>query len=262
MKPGGLYLNSPGLRNDPAQYDDLVGEWWACRGAFATLHWIAAARARLIPPAPRRDAVLLDVACGGGLLVPHLAGTGYRHIGVDLSATATRVAREHGLTAVSRGDVRALPIGAEAADVVVAGEVLEHVDDLAQVVGECARVLRPGGTLVLDTVAATRLARFLVVTVGERVPGVLPKHLHDPALFVDRHVLVRECARHGIDLQLRGLRPSRDVLAWLARRRSWVRMIPTRWTAVLFQGVGVKRPPPESEIAGWGRRCVTGRARG
>jgi len=37
------------LRNDVRQYDDLADQWWADRGAFAMLHWIAAARA-----APRR----------------------------------------------------------------------------------------------------------------------------------------------------------------------------------------------------------------
>jgi hypothetical protein len=34
-------------RNDPAQYDDLIGEWWRPHGAFAMLHWIAEARSSL-----------------------------------------------------------------------------------------------------------------------------------------------------------------------------------------------------------------------
>lgn len=233
---------NPRVRNDPALYDELADQWWARRGAFVTLHWLAAARARLIPPAPRPGAVLLDVACGGGLLAPHLADTGYRHIGIDYSPAATRVARAHGVSAVTRGDVRALPIGNEVADVVVAGEILEHVEHPSQLVGECARVLRPGGTLVLDTVAATTLARFLVVTLGERVLGLLPTHIHDPALFIDRDALVHAAAEHGIALRLQGLRPNRSVLAWLAHQRETVQMIPTRSTTVLFQGIGTKHP--------------------
>jgi len=42
------------LRNDSAQYDALAGEWWRPTGVFAMLHWLAAARARLVPPAPGR----------------------------------------------------------------------------------------------------------------------------------------------------------------------------------------------------------------
>ena len=38
-------------RNDPAQYDELVDEWWRPSGEFAALHWIAASRAEHIPPA-------------------------------------------------------------------------------------------------------------------------------------------------------------------------------------------------------------------
>jgi 2-polyprenyl-6-hydroxyphenyl methylase/3-demethylubiquinone-9 3-methyltransferase len=83
-------------RNDVRQYDDLVGEWWRPAGRFAMLHWIAAARARLIPPARRPGAVLVDLGCGGGLLAPHVAALGYRHVGVDLVASALKQARDRG----------------------------------------------------------------------------------------------------------------------------------------------------------------------
>jgi 2-polyprenyl-6-hydroxyphenyl methylase/3-demethylubiquinone-9 3-methyltransferase len=232
-------------RNDPRQYDDLAGQWWNPSGALATLHWLAAARAQLVPPPPRPGALLLDIACGGGLLAPYIADTGYRHLGFDLSPSAVRIARHHGLAA-TRAEATALPVRSETADVVVAGEILEHVPNPARVIGECARALRPGGTLILDTIANTALARLLVVTLGENIPGLLPKHIHDPALFVDRSALRRSCADVGIDIQLRGLRPDYSVLAWLARRRGHVRLLPTRSTAVIVQGTGTKHPAPNS----------------
>jgi 2-polyprenyl-6-hydroxyphenyl methylase/3-demethylubiquinone-9 3-methyltransferase len=231
-------------RNDVRQYDELADQWWARRGAFAMLHWIAAARADLVPPAARPGAVLVDVACGGGLMAPHVARRGYRHVGVDLSPTAVGVARRHGVHAV-RADARAIPLSDGCADVVVAGEVLEHVDDLEGVVAEVCRLLRPGGLLVIDTIADTWWGRFSSITLAERLPAGPPRLLHDGALFVDRDDLVRRCARHGVDLQLRGLRPSaRDYLAWLLRRRDGVRMVPTRSTAGLFQARGTKAAPP------------------
>ena len=225
-------------RNHPAQYDDLVGQWWDPRGSFAMLHWIAAARAGLVPPAAHRGALLLDLACGGGLLAPHVGG--YRHVGLDLSATALPLARDHGVVPV-RGDVLHLPFPDAVADVVVAGEVLEHVTAPLALVAEACRVLRPGGTLVLDTIAATPWGRFSAVTVGERIPAGPPRRLHDPALFVDRGALVQAAASCGVRLTLRGLRPSAlDYLGWLAGRRTAVRMLATRSTAGLFQAYGVK----------------------
>ena len=153
----------PGLpvrpRNDPRQYDDLAAEWWMPRGEFAMLNWISAARVRHIPPARGPSALLLDVACGGGLLAPHLSGLGYTHVGVDLSASALAQANDHGVTGV-RGDVTRLPFRDETFDVVVAGEILEHVTDLPAVVAEVCRVLRVGGTLVIDTIANTWWGRF------------------------------------------------------------------------------------------------------
>jgi 2-polyprenyl-6-hydroxyphenyl methylase/3-demethylubiquinone-9 3-methyltransferase len=98
--------------------------------------------------------------------------------------------------------------------------------------------------LVVDALAATRLADLLAVRVGERFRGV-PRGIHDPALFVDRAELVAEARRHGVRLRLRGLRPSvRSVVAWRAGRLppAAAGMVPTRSTAVLFQGRGVKEP--------------------
>ena len=229
------------VRNDPAQYDDLADQWWEPSGSFAALHWLAAARAGHIPAAPHGDAVLVDLACGGGLMAPHVAALGYRHVGVDLGLPGLRLARRHGVTPV-RGSVLAVPLADGCADVVVAGEILEHVEDDVAVLAESARLLRPGGTLVLDALAAGRLSVLINVHLLERLPGGPPRGLHDPALFVDRERLLAAADRLGLDLELVGLRPSmRDAVAWLLGRRADVRMKPIRSTAVVFAGYGRKR---------------------
>ena len=227
-------------RNDVRQYDDLAAEWWRPGGQFAMLSWIAEARARLIPPASRPGAVLADLGCGGGLLAPHLAGKGYRHVGVDLTASALAQARDHGVVAV-RADVTRLPLADGCADVVSAGELLEHVPDLSATVAEVCRILRPGGLLVLDTLADTALCRFVAVTVAERVPGGAPPGIHDPDLFVDPKKLTAECARHGVTLRTRGFRPQiLGLLRWLVTRQGSVPMVPTWTTSILYQAIGTK----------------------
>ncbi|MEU1754669.1 methyltransferase domain-containing protein [Micromonospora matsumotoense] len=235
--------------NDPRQYDDLADEWWRPDGVFAMLHWLARARAALVPPATRPGALLVDLGCGAGLMAPHLVGKGYRHVGVDLTRSALAQAVAHGVTALV-GDATAVPLAAGCADVVAAGEVLEHVPDWRAAVGEACRLLRPGGLLVLDTLNDTLLARLVAVEVGERLPAV-PRGIHDPRLFVDDRELVAECARHGVALRVRGVRPDLwGTLGWLARRtrggagrgvRPGGPMIRPTWsTAVLYQGRGVR----------------------
>jgi 2-polyprenyl-6-hydroxyphenyl methylase/3-demethylubiquinone-9 3-methyltransferase len=237
------------VRNDPRQYDDLAGEWWRPGGVFEILHWLAEARGALVPRATRPDAVLVDAGCGGGLLAPHVRRLGYRHVGVDLRRSGLEQSVGRGVVPVT-GDVTALPLADGCADVVVAGEILEHVSDLSGTVAELCRVLRPGGLLVVDTVNATRLGAFVTVTVGERLPGI-PHGIHDPALFVCPAALTAECARHGVRLKVRGLRPTvAGLVRWLvlptsvshgsAAGRPLGRMVPTRSTAVLYQGLGRK----------------------
>ena len=224
-------------RNDPRQYDDLAGEWVKLDGEFAALHWLAEARAQLIPPPPP-NGVLVDVACGGGILAGYVSG--YQHVGVDLSAPSLAVARDEGL-AVVQADVLRLPLRDACADVVVAGEIFEHVADTEALAAEVTRVCKQNGRVVVDTINATALARFLLVTVGERLPGGPPLHCHDPNLFVPPARLIAAFARHGVELSVRGLRFSVPQFArYLARRDRRVRMLPTRSLAAVYQGVGVK----------------------
>lgn len=239
LPPAGPHRPAPQTTQDLGVYDDLADEWWRPSGAFAMLHWLAEARARLVPPASRPRAVLVDVGCGAGLLAPHVRGKGYRHLGVDLVSSALELAAAHGVTAL-RADATALPLASGCADVVAAGELLEHVTDLSGTVAEVCRVLRPGGLLVLDTLNATALSRLLAVTLAERIPGV-PRGIHDPNLFVAPDVLVSECARHGVRLDVRGIRPTAGgLLRWVVARKGAARIVPTFSTAVLYQGRGVK----------------------
>ena len=162
-------------------------------------------------------------------------------MGVDLGEPGLRLARGHGVLPVL-GSVLEVPLADGCADVVVAGEILEHVEDDVAVLAECARLLRPGGTVVLDALPDTRLSVLLNVHLLERLPGGPPRRLHDPRLFVNRGRLLAAAGALGLDLRLVGLRPSvREVIAWNLGRRDTVTMKPMRWTGWVFAGHGVKR---------------------
>lgn len=231
------------LANDLTQYDSLADQWWDPRGPFAALSWIAGKRGERIPPASRPGATLVDVACGGGLLHPHIAGKGYRHIGVDQSARSLEIARQHGVDETIQTDVTTLPFEDSTVDVVVAGQCLEHLNMPYAVVAECCRILRPGGLLLLDTIANTLMARIMIVTLTENLPlpGMAPKGCHDYKLFIDRARLASVARQHGVALKMYGLWPkATDLIPWFFRLRFTVRMSESSYTGVIFQAVGTK----------------------
>ncbi len=229
--------------SEPAEYDTWSSLWWQRRGPLAILHWGARARAEHVPPASRPGAVLLDVACGGGLLHPHIADKGYRHIGVDVSTKSAEVARRHGVDEVLIHDIHNIPLPDGYADVVVAGYCLEHVARPFDVVAECCRVLKPGGTLVMDTIANTFLARLSVITLGEGLPvsWAAPKGTHDHRLFISPRQLADACAAQGIPVDLYGVVPDiGDLLAWSLGRGYEVRLRNGGSTKILYGVTGVK----------------------
>lgn len=188
---------------DLRRYDDLAGGWWRWDGAFAVLRWLAQARGALIPSRSRPEGQFLDLGCGGGLLALYVSGC--RHVGVDLSALALEIAAHHGARPVY-ADVIELPFEDGSFDVVVAGDPRARRESEADGRGGGAGAAA-GGTLVFDTINSTLLARILLVTIGERMPGGSPPGCHDARLFVSADWLRRLFETKGIALRMWGLRP-------------------------------------------------------
>lgn len=95
----------------------------------------------------------LDAACGTGRFSEYLAGAGHRVTGVDISPDMLSRARQRVPQATFvEGDLLGLPVGDDEVDIVVCALALTHVPKLGPVLGEFARVLRPGGHLVIADV--------------------------------------------------------------------------------------------------------------
>jgi glycosyltransferase involved in cell wall biosynthesis/SAM-dependent methyltransferase len=90
---------------------------------------------------------LLDVGCGGGHLIRQAGAGGWRTVGTDLAHEACTTAAAAGPAV--QADARALPFGRAAFDAVTVVNVLDHTIHPLRVLREAARVLRPGGLLVV-----------------------------------------------------------------------------------------------------------------
>lgn len=125
---------------------------WEAVPVDATPERLGLRRAFLLAHVAPGDTVL-DLGCGAGELSAALLQDGATPIAVDVAHEALRRARERvpGLDARLWRPGRPLPVEDASVDVAWAGEVIEHVVDVAPWLSEVRRVLRPRGTLLLTT---------------------------------------------------------------------------------------------------------------
>lgn len=99
-----------------------------------------------------RGGTVLDAGCGEGYGAHLLAAVAARVVAADYDpATTAHAAGRYPEVAVVRANLAALPLGTAAVDTVVSMQVIEHLWDQPGFLAECARTLRPGGTVVVTT---------------------------------------------------------------------------------------------------------------
>jgi len=161
-----------GERVIPGQVDpDLFNEHFA-RYAFA---------ARLA-----RGKRVLDIACGTGYGSGELAGVARSVTGVDVSGEAVEYAREHYGAGNLRFEVagaEALPFPDQSFDLIVAFEVIEHLDDARALLAEARRVMTPAGQFIVST------PNRLYYEETRRLSGPNPFHTHEFEYAEFREVL-------------------------------------------------------------------------
>jgi SAM-dependent methyltransferase len=119
--------------------------------ALEGTHWWYKERRALLDRELRRlsrPGLALDIGSAGGGNARVMQARGWDVAAADYSAAAVEVARRRGLSAF-RADARELPVRSGSCDLIVAFDVLEHIDEDYLVTAEMARVLRPGGTALI-----------------------------------------------------------------------------------------------------------------
>ena len=191
---------------DPAEverFSRIAAEWWDPHGKFAPLHKFNPTRLAFIREqalarfgrdpsarAPFEGLKLLDIGCGGGLLSEPMRRIGFDVTAVDASerniGTASTHAAEQGLDIDFRC-ATAEQLEAEGAgpyDVILNMEVIEHVADPGEFLRTTARLLAPGGLMIVATLNRTLKALALAKVGAEYVLRWVPAGTHDWRRFL------------------------------------------------------------------------------
>ncbi len=203
----------------------------------------------------------LEVGSGGGYISEEIARMGFGMTGVDPSERSIKAAAEHAAAAglairYEQGSGESLPYPDGAFDAVFCCDVLEHVRDLPKVVAEIARVLKPGGVFIYDTINRTWISKLVATKVCQTWKrwAFMPANLHVWEMFIKPRELKLLLRTNGLEWkEHRGVKPNVPiprVLSFLRKRAkgewtyrdlsSRIQLVEGRSTAVMYLGYAVK----------------------
>ena len=205
------------------QFSSISNKWWDLNGPFSALHKMSNARIQFIKQNATRilkknkigvnpfyGLSCLDVGCGGGILSEKLSRLGANVTGIDASKSSIDIAIEHAKK--SRLEINykcittseLLEIKKEKVlnkfDLVVASEVIEHVNNRKIFLSNISDLCRPGGIVVFTTINKSLLGIFFGKYLAEGILRILPPGTHEIEKLISPENLAIEAEEHGIIL--------------------------------------------------------------
>lgn len=212
-------MSSSVLKEEVGHFSKDAERWWDESGPFAPLHRLNPTRLSYIKEQIcghfRRDVKgfdsfkglkILDIGFGGGLVAEPLARLGGEITGIDADARAIEVAKAHA------GDLKIdYRCGAaediqEKFDVVLALEIIEHVNDVPGFVQTCTGLVRDNGIIIFSTLNRTVKSFALGIVAAEYILRWVPRGTHSWRKFIKPSELVRAMRAAGLTpLDVKGL---------------------------------------------------------
>lgn len=195
-----------------SHFSHLASSWWDPYGSSRLLHQMNPLRHQFISsclesqsdPPPFRKRRYLDVGCGGGIFTESAARLHQTEnvIGIDPSNEVISVAKEHACQDPlllepgrlvyqnhSIEDMTKPKTRLEGFDVVSLFEVIEHIDQPGPFLTSCLPFVKPGGWLVLSTIARTWTSWLTTKVAAENVIGLVPRGTHDWRKYINEQEL-------------------------------------------------------------------------
>ena len=195
-------------------FDALSSTWWDPHGPMRLLHLMNPLRHDFIrecrsshPTTSAATLKYIDVGCGGGIFAESAARlpTTASVTALDPSPAVLQVAKAHAATDPSLNapsgaprlrylntSIEGLPVptaDGDKADVLALWEVIEHVDRPDAFLRACLPHVKPGGWLVLSTIARTWASWITTKVVAEDVMRIVPRGTHDWHKYINEEEL-------------------------------------------------------------------------
>ena len=209
---------------EAAFFGNLAADWWNPRGSSAMLHRITPVRSTYIRDCAVRHFALnprsrrplaglaaLDIGCGAGLQAEPLARMGARVTAIDAAPENIAAARDHAAPQDLEIDYRCQSAEALADEgaqyqLITVLEVMEHVAGRDSFLAAIAKLLAPGGLLIMSTPNRTAASWAVLIAGAEIIARTIPRGAHDWQRFMTPDELSEALCHAGLTpLETRGL---------------------------------------------------------
>ena len=198
------------------RFSELSNSWWDQEGDFRPLHRFNPIRLEYIRKKicthfgldSRKLNVLegltaLDIGCGGGLVTEPMARMGATTSAIDASEKCIEVARHHAELNQLEIDYRvssAETLAAEKStfDIILALEIIEHVNDIEVFVLSCAKLIKVGGIGIFATLNRTAKSFTYAIVGAEYILRWLPRGTHQWNRFIKPSELTAYLGNRGL----------------------------------------------------------------
>ena len=196
-----------------AKFEASAHRFWDVDGEFKPLHKLNPVRAAYVQErCELKQARVLDVGCGGGLLAETLARAGACVTAIDLAPSMVETARLHALDSGLQIDYRveaaeALLKSTARFDVLTCMEMLEHVPDPAAAIAVLGKLVRPGGHVFISTINRNFKSFLLAIVGAEYVANLVPRGTHEYERLLKPSEIARFARAAALDvMDISGLR--------------------------------------------------------
>lgn len=192
-------------------FETMADQWWDVDGPAKPLHKLNPTRIayikRQICAHFGTDMIegkkILDVGCGGGLVCEPLAALGATVTGIDAGEKAIESAKAHakdsGLNITYKCETSDTHKGKY--DVILALEIVEHMDDVEAFIASLTKLLKKDGMLIFSTLNRTPKSFSLGIVAAEYIMRWLPRGTHDWKKFIKPSELAAYAKNNGLQVR-------------------------------------------------------------
>ena len=188
-------------KDEIIQFSRLADDWWDEEGSMSFLHAMSEIRTKFIKIELKehfnlkenyklfKGLNILDLGCGGGIASVPLSRLGANLTGADESEELIEVAKLHAKNMQLKINYQCTSIQnlvklKNKYDVVVALELLEHVNNLKEFCKLITNLLTEDGIIILSTINKTFLSKLFVIDMAEKVLRKIPMGTHNYEKFI------------------------------------------------------------------------------